>query len=327
VVVAACRDVTHLADDEWLLAAAHDKMAEAEATLRTALDATTDGFALYDIERKPNGQMDRLQMVLMNAAGAMGLPVEGPQDLIGEDPRTFYPVASSNGLWDAVAEAVDGQVTTRYRVHESDDEGHWTGAWDNTIAPVGHDRVVITWRDVTEHARREGDLARSNDAALYTATHDPLTGLANRALLREMAIEALRWVSAGDRLAVVYIDLDRFKSVNDTLGHAVGDCVLRAVATRLSNLVGCGDTAARVGGDESVLLLRGLPQDWSAATFIRRARAGLEQSVAFATGDVCPRASVGVVQPAYGAVTVEQILQEADQAMYQDKKARRPGAT
>jgi diguanylate cyclase (GGDEF)-like protein len=325
LVIAACRDVTNLSEDEWLLAAAYDETAEAQATLRAALDATTDGFAVYDIERLANGRMGRLQVVLMNAAGAAGFRADGPEDLAGKDLRDFYPAASPNGLWDAIAQAVDDQVTTKFRVQGTSKSGEWTGAWDSTIAPVGRDRVVITWRDVTPDARRERDLARSNDAALFAATHDPLTGLANRALLQEKGSEALRLMTADERVAVVYIDLDRFKQINDTLGHGVGDCVLRAVATRLSNLVRSGDTAARLGGDEFVLLLRRLPPDWNSASFIERARASLEQTVAFTTGEICPQASFGVVRPSAVEVSVEQILQEADRSMYQDKKLRRSG--
>lgn len=324
LVVAACRDVTHLCDDESLLAAAFEQTAEVQATLQTALDATTDGFAVYDLERDADERMSRLRLVLINAAGAVSLRIPQPDEVIGEDLRAFYPEARSNGLWQSAECAANSGNTVRCRIQRNDPDGTWIGTWDTTIAPVRRDRVVITWRDVTEDARRERNLSLAHDASQYAATHDPLTGLANRALLSELAAQALQTLAPGEALALVYVDLDRFKQINDTLGHAAGDCVLRAVAARLANLVRAGDTAARLGGDEFVILLRGLSLSWSAVRFVQRARASLEQLVTYSTGTVRPSASLGVVVATSGEAEVEALLQEADRAMYEDKARRRP---
>jgi diguanylate cyclase (GGDEF)-like protein len=331
LVVAGCRDVTYLCDDESLLAAAFEQTAEAQATLQAALDATMDGFAVYDLERGPDERMMHLRLVLINAAGAEGLRSRERDDLvggdlIGVDLRSLYPEATSDGLWEAVEHAADRGITTRCRLDERGPGGDWVGAWDNTIAPVGRDRVVITWRDVTDDVRRERDLALAHDASRYAATHDPLTGLANRALLHELGAQALRAKVPEEAVALVYVDLDHFKQINDNLGHAAGDCVLRAVAARLANLVRKGDTAARLGGDEFVLLLRGLSPDWSAARFVQRARASLEQVVTSTAGDVRPGASLGVALATTGEGAVESLLLAADQAMYKDKWRRRAPA-
>lgn len=321
-VVAACREVTHLVNDEWLVAAAYEEAAAAQGTLRASLDAITDGLAVYDLEHKAD-TLEQARLVLMNASGAKALGHHSPDDLVGRDLRELFPKAPSTGLWGAIAEASRTQTIQTCRVREFDESGAWVGAWDNTISPVGHRRVAITWRDVTEDERKERTMAEANRAALFAATHDSLTGLANRTLLLQRVADELTPMACGAHFAVVYIDLDDFKRINDTYGHAAGDRVLRVVAARLSDLIRREDTAARLGGDEFVLVLHRLSAGWDADQFVRRARASLEEPVIVVDAELCPHASFGVVTPARLAGTAEEVLQEADRAMYQEKQARR----
>ena len=317
------RDITDLAAGERLLAAAYEQTAAVRATMQAALDATTDGFAVYDVTYNPDGGLDRLSLVLMNRAGAGALGFNEPDDLFGQDLREFYPDVEHVGLWDAILAALEAQATMRYRVQQHDRMGIWIGAWDNTIAPVGEDGLVVTWRDVTAEARRERELAQAHDDAHHAATHDPLTGLANRTLLLERMAEALAEITDEERLGVVYADLDRFKVVNDTLGHAAGDVLLQAVAERLDRLVRQGDTVGRMGGDEFVLLLRRLPPEWDSQGFMRRAEAAVSRPVSLADTEVTPQVSYGVVVSPPGPRALEVLLAEADAAMYRVKRARR----
>jgi diguanylate cyclase (GGDEF)-like protein len=321
-VIAASRDVSDVVADESLLAAAYEETAEVQATLQTALDATTDAFAIYDLNHDGDHHLLGLRLVLMNASGARELGLRCPADVVGMDLRDFHPSAVTSGLWTAVLAAASTQSTHRFRLREQDETGGCKGAWDYTIALVGSERMVITWRDVTDDERRESDMARASDAARYAATHDALTGLANRALLWERITEALREVSGEESLAVVFLDLDGFKQVNDTYGHAAGDHLLCAVATRLANLVRAGDTVARLGGDEFVILLR-FPRHRATVDFIARARAAIEHPVQLTGGLICPQASFGVVRCPPGSGDLDEIICQADQAMYRDKLERR----
>ncbi|HEX2810539.1 MAG TPA: sensor domain-containing diguanylate cyclase, partial [Kineosporiaceae bacterium] len=294
-VVLAGRDVTELASGQRLLAAAYEQTAEVRATLQTALDATSEAFAVYDVVRDQDSGVSGLRLVLINAAGALQLGAEDPEDLTGGDLRDFFPDAEACGMWQAVDAALDAQVTRTFRRQEHDPDGQWTAAWDNTIAPVGEERVVITWREVSHDERRERQLEQAHDQAHHAATHDALTGLANRVLLQDALTAAMRSSDEQERVGLVYVDLDHFKDVNDTWGHSVGDALLQAVAGRLTQVVRGGDIAARLGGDEFVLLLRGLPPDWDASGFLARCRSVVEQPVMLPSGVINPQASFGLV--------------------------------
>jgi diguanylate cyclase (GGDEF)-like protein len=323
-VVVEFRDITETVRGERLLANAYEATAAVRATLQTALDATSEAFAVYDVVRDDQARLRGLHLVLINASGAAPLGAD-PDDLVGQDLREIHPGAVRSGLWQAVLDALDTQVTHTHRVHDHDRGGTWVAAWDNTIAPVGEERVVITWRDVTADERRERDLATAHDDARRAATHDPLTGLANRALLVDHLHQAL--AAGGERVAIAYLDLDGFKTINDTLGHAAGDQVLRAVAQRLTQTLRGNDTVARHGGDEFVLLLRHLPPDWDQDAFIRRVRNAVQQPLRQPQTVIEPRTSIGLAACPPEPTDPDHLLTTADQRMYADKAARHTGAT
>ena len=176
-----------------------------------------------------------------------------------------------------------------------------------------------------ENARRYEELERSRAQIRHQAHHDALTGLANRRLFRDVVASALER-RAG---AVLYIDLDGFKSVNDELGHAAGDLLLTIVGERLRRSLRSGDAAARLGGDEfGVLLSEATPEEAAAAA--ARLRSALGEPVALDGRTVAVGASVGVAAIALSsAADVDQLLGEADAAMYAEKRRSRvtsPGA-
>jgi diguanylate cyclase len=151
----------------------------------------------------------------------------------------------------------------------------------------------------------------------YEALHDALTGLPNRKWFRERAEEA---VERGQRGAIVLVDLDRFKDVNDTLGHHAGDELLRVVAQRLLASLRTDDTVARLGGDEFGLILPGIPDAAHALELLARVREELAAQIMLDSVPVSVEASFGItLYPAQGT-TVERLLQQADAAMYQGKR-------
>ena len=176
------------------------------------------------------------------------------------------------------------------------------------------DGILLNFRDVSERVALEEQLR-------YQAFHDDLTGLANRALFEDRLTLALSRRRRHDgQLAVVFVDLDDFKTVNDSLGHAVGDDLLRATARRLSSCLRAQDTAARLGGDEFAILLEDLSSPDEAFEIAERLRRALEQPVVLNGRQVAASASLGVECPGPHAAA-DDVLGNADLAMYAAKDA------
>ncbi len=154
------------------------------------------------------------------------------------------------------------------------------------------------------------------------ALHDPLTKLPNRLLLMDRTLQAVARLHRSDSVvSLLFIDLDRFKAVNDNLGHEVGDSLLIGVSERLGELMRDSDTVARLGGDEFVILAEDLVDEAEALSLADRVLAALEQPFSLGKADVSVVASVGVSVCRDSEADPEALLHEADTAMYQAKAA------
>ncbi|HVE46203.1 MAG TPA: EAL domain-containing protein [Acidimicrobiales bacterium] len=169
--------------------------------------------------------------------------------------------------------------------------------------------IVLTARDMSERKSFESQLT-------HKAFHDDLTGLANRALLSDRVRHALaRRTVAGERLALLFLDVDDFKTINDSLGHAAGDTVLVAAAERLATCLRPADTIARLGGDEFAVLLEATNTD-QAINLAERIITTLHQPLAVEGVEVFVSASVGIAMVEQDQTTPEELLRNADLAMY-----------
>jgi diguanylate cyclase (GGDEF)-like protein/PAS domain S-box-containing protein len=176
----------------------------------------------------------------------------------------------------------------------------------------------------------EGTVEDITERKLYQArieqqaNYDTLTGLANRSLMNERLAQAIRAASSyGTRLAVVFVDLDRFKYINDSLGHHVGDELLRAMAERLKATVRESDTVARLGGDEFVLLINGQGDPETVAIVLERMLSDISQPWTIPQGDFNVTCSIGVALYPDDGTTAETLLKHADSAMYRAKEKGR----
>ncbi len=174
--------------------------------------------------------------------------------------------------------------------------------------------IVTTCEDISERKLAEEKLIRH-------AMYDELSGLPNRALFRERLQNA--WNQSRRRpdvqLAVLFLDLDRFKLVNDSAGHDAGDALLRSAASRLAAAVRPGDTVARLGGDEFAILLEGLTDVAAAVQIAERCRASLDVPFDVAGRDVFLGASIGIAMNNGRYRGAEELLRDADTAMYRAK--------
>jgi diguanylate cyclase (GGDEF)-like protein len=185
-----------------------------------------------------------------------------------------------------------------------------------TVVVVNHPMAgggwVATHEDITERTRAEKQIA-------HMARHDALTDLPNRVLLRERLAQALDDLAEGERLAVLYLDLDHFKSVNDTLGHQIGDELLKTVAERLRICVRDVDTVARVGGDEFAIIQAGITQPNDTALLARRICEAVKEPFDLHGHAVIADTSIGVaLAPGDGNDPLD-LLKNADMALYRAK--------
>lgn len=184
---------------------------------------------------------------------------------------------------------------------------------DATGAIVGLQGVAM---DIT-------DAKAANDALQALATHDPLTGLANRAaLLDEITRASSAGLRSGRATALLILDLDRFKNVNDTLGHAVGDALLVAAARRLESVVRAGDLVARLGGDEFVVVMRDLADPTEAVRAAWRLVEVFRASFTLGETELYATASIGVATSTESR-PASDLVREADSALYAAKDAGR----
>lgn len=206
------------------------------------------------------------------------------------------------------------------------DDGRFSGAdLDLLKTYATHAGVALENRQLQSSI---GELARENDELAVRALHDPLTQLPNRILFQDRVDRALIVTDGRTAYAaVLFIDLDDFKGVNDTYGHAAGDLVLSAVADRLRSVLRPGDTASRFGGDEFAVLLADLAQPEEANLVADRLRTVLHRPVSGPDGQIPVGASIGIAVSLCGATTAAVLLDEADARMYEVKfagKALRP---
>jgi diguanylate cyclase (GGDEF)-like protein/PAS domain S-box-containing protein len=283
------------------------------ARLVAILEATPDLVAIV----APDGVLDYL-----NGAGRRLLGLGADTELAGRCLRDIFPehvaehlfaeafpVACREGFWsgetavrppDAVADIPFSQVVLAHRGE------------DGTV-----DYLSTVARDISERKRLEAELQ-------HQATHDRLTGLPNRFLLADRLGAELAHVRRhGGHAAVMFLDLDNFKRVNDSLGHAVGDALLQQVAARLQCCLRPTDTVARHGGDEFTVAVGDLNRVEDVLAVLRKIRAAFERPLHAGSHEVFATFSIGIALFPHDGTSVEDLLRNADTAMYRAKAGGR----
>ncbi|MGQ4413717.1 putative bifunctional diguanylate cyclase/phosphodiesterase [Streptomyces sp. SAS_269] len=293
------------------------ELAQQENHFRSLVQGSSDVIMIA----APNGI---LRYVSPAAAGVYGRPAE---DLVGTELAALIHSEDLGCVVHEVRRFLAAspleEPTTRIECRFRSGEGGWLNV-ESTVNRH-HGGLIFNSRDVTERVRLQAQLQ-------HNAEHDPLTDLPNRALFTRRVQQALSGRRATDRgaalrgTAVLFIDLDGFKAVNDTIGHQAGDELLVQAARRLQDAVRQGDTASRLGGDEFAALIAGdgtrdrTARERNILELADRLRTTLSQPYAIDGNDVRVNASIGVAfaEPGLGA---GELLRNADLAMYRAKSA------
>jgi diguanylate cyclase (GGDEF)-like protein/PAS domain S-box-containing protein len=233
--------------------------------------------------------------------------------IVHPDDRDRY-LATIEAAWERA-----GACTNEYRVIRHDGQVAWLSSHGKTLADAKGRvyRMIGVSQDITERKRQE-------EEARFLAYHDTLTGLPNRRLLDDRLGQAVFLAQRRNtRVAVMVVDLDRFKQVNDQMGHRAGDSVLREAAHRISGCVRKADTLARHGGDEFVVVIPDLHQDGDCQVVAEKILRALEPVFAVDGREFVIGASVGISLFPADAGDGEALLRNADAAMYSAKELGR----
>ncbi|TBV10867.1 putative bifunctional diguanylate cyclase/phosphodiesterase [Stutzerimonas kirkiae] len=240
-----------------------------------------------------------------------------PDELEGAHFEGMMHPADLQRAWDEFHSILAGHPVRNFEsrlLHRSGAVVHllWSAAFsrdDGLIVSVGHD--ITARKQAEQHIR-------------YLAMHDDLTGLPNRNLIQDRIVQAIAHARrSGSLLALLYLDLDRFKIINDGYGHLFGDAVLRASGERLVRLVREGDTVARLGGDEFLILLTDLRQPGDADIVARKIIESLDCPLAVQGREIHLSGSLGVSLFPYDGETAAALIDNADMAMYRAKELGR----
>jgi diguanylate cyclase (GGDEF)-like protein/PAS domain S-box-containing protein len=269
-----------------------------------ALNNMPHGLAMYDSEQ-------RLVVANKRYAEIYGLSADDVKP--GTPLRQVIEVRVRKGVYaamtdDDVRERVKPSMAPCTRIEELRDGRSIVVSRQ----PMANGGWVTTHEDITERRRAESQVA-------HMATHDALTDLPNRVMLRETLEHAISRAKRGELVALHYIDLDHFKAVNDTLGHLVGDELLKQVADRLRGCVREIDTVARLGGDEFAVIQAALVEASDAALLVQRLRDALKAPYSVDGNHVVIDTSIGIAMSPADGVSVEELLKNADLAAYAAK--------
>ena len=276
--------------------------------LDAALNNIVQGLAMFDAEHR---------LVLCNSRYAEIYHLTPEQVQPGTTLKQIIEHRMANGLKSEMSadDIVSGMLRRR---DETGSAIFYSQLSDGrclaiTVRPMADGGTVTTHQDITEQRRSEAKIA-------HMAHHDALTGLPNRVLLNQQLEQAFARAKRGEKVAAHFLDLDYFKNVNDTLGHAAGDKLLKMVAERLRALARDADIVARMGGDEFAILQAGVAQPADAGSLARRVIESISRPYEIDGQQVIIGTSVGIAIGPGDGQNPEALMRNADLALYRAKE-------
>jgi diguanylate cyclase (GGDEF)-like protein/PAS domain S-box-containing protein len=290
---------------------AEERLRESEERYALAARGANDGLWDWDLKKNEVHYSQRWKSMVGAVDSEVGT---GPDEWLGR-------VHSEDvvNLRAQLADHLEGRVAhfeCEYRIRHSSGGYRWVLTRGIAVrdGEGRATRIAGSQSDITERKRAERQL-------LYDALHDPLTGLPNRSYFMSRVDQARAEAARSARrlFGIMFLDIDRFKIVNDSLGHYVGDQLLMAVAERLKGCIRPGDTICRLGGDEFAILVENLTGVADATQIAERIQKELEEPVRVGDRDMYAAVSIGIALSSTGRQLAEELVRDADIAMYRAK--------
>ncbi|MGY2170863.1 phosphodiesterase DibA [Pseudomonas gingeri] len=279
--------------------------------------------AVFDCTREGVLVTDRDGLIVHVNRAFVAITGYQEAEVLGQRPNLFKSGRHSADFYQKVYQALEGSGEWSGEIWNRRKSGEIYPQWQ-TIRAIRDDQgqlshYVAVFSDISAIKDSQYELSQ-------LAHYDPLTGLPNRLLFSDRAAQALASAQVHKRgCALLLIDLDHFKIINDSLGHNIGDQLLKAVGERLQGLFGGGITLARLGGDEFAVLAENCPQVVQAAALAQRVIEGLKEPFQLDEHQLFINASIGISLFPSDALNAEQLLRNADSALFKAKSAGREG--
>jgi diguanylate cyclase (GGDEF)-like protein/PAS domain S-box-containing protein len=295
---------------------AREAQAIAINRFRTLFDEASIGILRLDMQGQALEVNPELASMLGVVAEEIG-GIEFSEYLVGADRWRF------DSMFEEIASGKRNSFQLEVCCRKASGEEMWVllrAVLERDVANAAH-CVVAMIENITDRKRAESELMRQAEINEYQALHDPLTGLPNRSLFTDRIGHAiLQAQRQNTKLAVALIDLDRFKEINDSLGHTAGDQVLISVGERMAGALRAADTVARLGGDEFGLVLSEISGPESLLPVLERLQGALEEPIHVQSLPIGIEASIGIaIYPDQGH-DAQTLIQRADVAMYEAKR-------
>lgn len=314
-IITAARDVSERVAAEEALRASETRLRASEERLAHALDSGSDGLWDWDLTTKTVWLSERWYRMLGYEIGELEPHIRTWTRIVHPEDRRRTLLAMRKHLGGHTP-----GYESEYRLRTKRGVYIWVLTRGKIVGRDGSGRalrVVGTQIDITHRKEAEQQIA-------HMATHDGLTGLPNRVLFRarlDLALATAR--RHGSTCAVLALDLDRFKNVNDTLGHPAGDTLLRVIADRLQFVIRDGDTVARLGGDEFAIIVSRVDGPQCASLVAQRVIDAVGQPVDIDEQSASVGVSIGIALGTHDSPDVESVFKNADIALYCAKAAGR----
>lgn len=308
------RRALDLAEKERLRREAEEKLRRSEERHRALIENSYDAIAL----------LDRQGVITYASPAVTRLLGYALEEFVGKSAFGFvHPedLEETGRLFEECSARPDAVVRTEFRLRHQDGSWRWMeGIGTNRFDHVGIEGLIANFRDISDRKRFDEQRRALEEQIHFQAFHDGLTGLPNRSLFEDRLSLAIAHADRNaEGLGVMFLDLDNFKTINDSHGHSAGDAVLKTVANRLRGCIREHDSVARIGGDEFLLLFPELGDSDDADRVGRKLLRQFSRPFAVRGLSLIVTASIGIALYRVHGTTAEQLLKSADFAMYRAK--------